>query len=116
MHFMSDSNSPNTPNQTPNPGTVGVMPTAEALAAAAAAMGTDTQAQQASVPQDPLADAQAELANVKAQNATLADQYLRWKVLPTVCCPCWTVWKPVWPFKTSRQSKFAKALKPRFAN
>ncbi|MEN9830771.1 MAG: hypothetical protein RLZZ487_376, partial [Pseudomonadota bacterium] len=29
------------------------MPTAEALAAAAAAMGTDTQAQQASVPQDP---------------------------------------------------------------
>jgi len=53
------------------------MPTAEALAAAAAAMGTDTQAQQASVPQDPLADAQAELANVKAQNATLADQYLR---------------------------------------
>ena len=53
------------------------MPTAEALAAAAAAMGTDTQAQQAPVSQDPLADAQAELANVKAQNATLADQYLR---------------------------------------
>ena len=51
------------------------MPTAEALAAAAAAMGTDTQAQQASVPQDPLADAQAELANVKAQNATLAVKF-----------------------------------------
>jgi molecular chaperone GrpE len=77
MHFMSDSSSQNTSNQNPNPGTAGVMPTAEALAAAAAAMGTDTQAQQASVPQDPLADAQAELANVKAQNATLADQYLR---------------------------------------
>lgn len=74
---MSDSSSQNTSNQNPNPGTAGVMPTAEALAAAAAAMGTDTQAQQASVPQDPLADAQAELANVKAQNATLADQYLR---------------------------------------
>jgi len=74
---MSDSNSQNTPNQTPNPGAAGVMPTADALAAAAAAMGTDTQSQQASAPQDPLTDAQAELANVKAQNATLADQYLR---------------------------------------
>ena len=72
---MSDSSSQNTSN--PNPGTPNVMPTAEALAAAAAAMGTDTQAQQAPVSQDPLADAQAELANVKAQNATLADQYLR---------------------------------------
>ena len=108
---MSDSNSQNTPNQNFNPGTAGVMPTAEALAAAAAAMGTDTQAQQASAPQDPLADAQAELANLKAQNATLADQYLRAQAdvqnarrradeeiakarkfavegLPTVCCPC----------------------------
>ena len=72
---MSDSSSQNPTNQ--NPGTPNVMPTAEALAAAAAAMGTDTQAQQAPVSQDPLADAQAELANVKAQNATLADQYLR---------------------------------------
>ena len=72
---MSDSSSQNPSN--PNPGTPNVMPTAEALAAAAAAMGTDTQAQQAPVSQDPLADAQAELANVKAQNATLADQYLR---------------------------------------
>jgi len=77
MHFMSDSNSQNTPNQNPSPGTVGVMPTAEALAAAAAAMGTDTHSQQAKASQDPLADAQAELDNVKAQNATLADQYLR---------------------------------------
>jgi molecular chaperone GrpE len=75
MHFMSDSSSQNPTN--PNPGTPNVMPTAEALAAAAAAMGTDTQAQQAPVSQDPLADAQAELVNVKAQNATLADQYLR---------------------------------------
>jgi molecular chaperone GrpE len=75
MHFMSDSSSQNPTNQ--NPGTPNVMPTAEALAAAAAAMGTDTQAQPAPVSQDPLADAQAELANVKAQNATLADQYLR---------------------------------------
>ena len=72
---MSDSSSQNTSN--PNPGKPNVMPTAEALAAAAAAMGTDTQDQQAPVSQDPLADAQAELANVKAQNATLADQYLR---------------------------------------
>ena len=72
---MSDSSSQNPTNQ--NPGTPNVMPTAEALAAAAAAMGTDTQAQPAPVSQDPLADAQAELANVKAQNATLADQYLR---------------------------------------
>jgi molecular chaperone GrpE len=75
MHFMSDSSSQNPTNQ--NPGTPNVMPTAEALAAAAAAMGTDTQAQPAPVSQDPLADAQAELVNVKAQNATLADQYLR---------------------------------------
>ena len=72
---MSDSSSQNPTHQ--NPGTPNVMPTAEALAAAAAAMGTDTQAQQAAAPLDPLADAQAELANVKAQNATLADQYLR---------------------------------------
>ncbi len=72
---MSDSSSQNPTNQ--NTGTPNVMPTAEALAAAAAAMGTDTQAQQAPVSQDPLADAQAELENVKAQNATLADQYLR---------------------------------------
>ncbi|ALK91865.1 nucleotide exchange factor GrpE [Limnohabitans sp. 103DPR2] len=72
---MSDSSSQNPTNQ--NPGTPNVMPTAEALAAAAAAMGTDTQAQPAPVSQDPLADAQAELVNVKAQNATLADQYLR---------------------------------------
>jgi molecular chaperone GrpE len=77
MHVMSDSNSQNTPNQTPNPGATGIMPTAEALAAAAAAMGTDTHSQQAAASLDPLADAQAELANVKAQNATLADQYLR---------------------------------------
>jgi molecular chaperone GrpE len=75
MHFMSDSSSQNTPHQNPNP--AGVMPAAEALAAAAAAMGTDTQAAQAPASLDPLADAQAELANVKAQNATLADQYLR---------------------------------------
>ena len=72
---MSDSSSQNPTNQ--NPGTPNVMPTAEALAAAAAALGTDTQAQPAPVSQDPLADAQAELVNVKAQNATLADQYLR---------------------------------------
>ena len=31
----------------------------------------------ATTPADPLADAQAELANLKAQNADLADQYLR---------------------------------------
>lgn len=72
---MSDSSSQNPSHQ--NPVTPNVMPTAEALAAAAAAMGTDTQAQQAPISQDPLADAQAELANIKAQNATLADQYLR---------------------------------------
>jgi molecular chaperone GrpE len=77
MHFMSDSSSPNSPTSNPNPSTSGLMPTAEALAAAAAAMGTDTQTQQAATVQDPLADAQAEVANLKAQNATLADQYLR---------------------------------------
>jgi molecular chaperone GrpE len=75
MHSMSDSSSQNTSNS--NPGTANVMPTAEALAAAAAAMGTDTQAAPAPATHDPLADAQAELANIKAQNATLADQYLR---------------------------------------
>jgi hypothetical protein len=63
-----------------------------------------------------LADAQAELANLKAQNADLADQYLRAqadapttklprpanlrsRVLPTACCRCSTAWKPVWPFR-----------------
>ena len=76
---MSDSSSQNTPNQNQDPGHANVMPAAEALAAAAAAMGTDTQAPQAAAPQDPLEDAQAELANAKAQNATLADQYLRAK-------------------------------------
>lgn len=74
---MSDSSSQNTSNQNQNTAPAGVMPTADALAAAAAAMGTDTQAQAATAPLDPLADAQAELANVKAQNANLADQYLR---------------------------------------
>ena len=49
-----------TPNQDPKP-------QSDAELAAAAAM-TST---------DPLADAQAELANLKAQNADLADQYLR---------------------------------------
>jgi molecular chaperone GrpE len=49
-----------TPNQDPKP------QSDEELAAAAAMMSTD-----------PLADAQAELANLKAQNADLADQYLR---------------------------------------
>ena len=49
-----------TPNQDPKP------QSDEALAAAAAITATD-----------PLADAQAELANLKAQNADLADQYLR---------------------------------------
>jgi molecular chaperone GrpE len=77
MHFMSDSSSQNTSNQNQNTAPAGVMPTADALAAAAAAMGTDTQAPAATAPLDPLADAQAELANVKAQNANLADQYLR---------------------------------------
>jgi hypothetical protein len=41
---------------------------------------------------------------------------LRWRVLPTACYPCWTVWKLAWPFRMSRQSKFAKVQKPRFAN
>ena len=49
-----------TPNQDPKP------QSDEELAAAAAMTSTD-----------PLADAQAELANLKAQNADLADQYLR---------------------------------------
>ena len=49
-----------TQNQDPKP------PSDEELAAAAAMP-----------PTDPLADARAELANLKAQNAELADQYLR---------------------------------------
>ena len=49
-----------TPNQDPKP------QSDEELAAVAAMTSTD-----------PLADAQAELANLKAQNADLADQYLR---------------------------------------
>ena len=49
-----------TPNQDPKP------LSDEELAAAAAMISTD-----------PLADAQAELANLKAQNTDLADQYLR---------------------------------------
>ena len=49
-----------TPHQDPKP------LSDEELAAAAAMIATD-----------PLADAQAELANLKAQNADLADQYLR---------------------------------------
>ena len=49
-----------TPNQDPKP-------LSDEELAAAAAM----------TPSDPLADAQAELANLKAQNADLADQYLR---------------------------------------
>jgi molecular chaperone GrpE len=62
---MSDSNSQNTPNQNPGLGTVGIMPTAEALAAAAAAMGTDTHSQQATASHDPLADAQADVQNAR---------------------------------------------------
>jgi molecular chaperone GrpE len=77
MHFMSDSSSQNTSNQGQNPEAPNVMPAAEALAAAAAAMGHDTHAQAAPASSDPLSDAQAELVKVKAQNATLADQYLR---------------------------------------
>ncbi len=59
---------------------------------------------------DPLAEAQAELANLKAQNADLADQYLRAqadvqnarrraqsRALPTACCRCWTASRRVWP-------------------
>ena len=53
--FMSEAHS--TPDNSP--------PRDEALASAAP------------MPADPLADAQAELANLKAQNADLADQYLR---------------------------------------
>jgi molecular chaperone GrpE len=54
--FMSEA----TQNQDPKP-------LSDEELAAAAAM----------TPTDPLADAQAELANLKAQNADLADQYLR---------------------------------------
>jgi molecular chaperone GrpE len=46
----------------------------EALAQSAAQATSDPEAAAVT---DPLADAQAELANLKAQNADLADQYLR---------------------------------------
>jgi molecular chaperone GrpE len=91
MLFMSDtssqnsqstqsSNSNSNPSQAaagPHAGPGNVMSAAEALASAAAAMGTDTHDNVAHAGVDPVADAQAELANLKAQNATLADQYLR---------------------------------------
>ena len=60
---MSETQSQNSPNT--------VTPAAEALAAAAAAMGNEPSAQ------DPLADVHAELANLKVENAGLADQVLR---------------------------------------
>jgi len=59
---MSDSTSPNPNSAAPAPE---VSPEEREAAAAAQA------------PTDPLADAQAEVANLKAQNADLADQYLR---------------------------------------
>ncbi|WP_297729604.1 nucleotide exchange factor GrpE [Limnohabitans sp. Rim8] len=49
----------------------------EELEAAAAAEAAAIAAIAAATAIDPLADAQAELANLKAQNADLADQYLR---------------------------------------
>ena len=49
----------------------------EELEAAAAAEAAAIAAFAAATAIDPLADAQAELANLKAQNADLADQYLR---------------------------------------
>ena len=88
---MSDTSSPNSPshqnsdsNSNSNPGATAsqagpsnVMSAAEALASAAAAMGTDAHDTHTHAAVDPLADAHAELANLKTQNATLADQYLR---------------------------------------
>ncbi len=66
--FMSDSQS-TTPSSTTQSAsqTAGSEVSAEELEAAAAAQAAT----------DPLADAQAELVNLKAQNADLADQYLR---------------------------------------
>ena len=66
--FMSDSQSttPSSPTQSASQ-TAGSEVSAEELQAAAAAQAAT----------DPLADAQAELVNLKAQNADLADQYLR---------------------------------------
>ena len=65
---MSDSQSttPSSPTQSASQ-TAGSEVSAEELEAAAAAQAAT----------DPLADAQAELVNLKAQNADLADQYLR---------------------------------------
>ncbi len=65
---MSDSQSttPSSPTQSASQ-TSGSEVSAEELEAAAAAQAAT----------DPLADAQAELLNLKAQNADLADQYLR---------------------------------------
>ena len=93
---MSDSSSQNTTPPNANPGAPNVMSAAEALASAAAAMGSDTQAPQAAATQDPLADAQAELANVKFFNDSLpsftaivagADQRPRQNALPSSDLP-----------------------------
>ena len=51
--------------------------TDDALAGANANANAGANAENAAAFTDPLADAQAELANLKAQNADLADQYLR---------------------------------------
>jgi len=62
---MSDTTSPNPQSSSQTASQTSVSP--EELEAAAAAQAST----------DPLADAQAELVNLKAQNADLADQYLR---------------------------------------
>ena len=63
---MSDQPTHNTPTSSSTSASGPEVSAAELEAAAAAQAATD-----------PLADAQAELANLKAQNADLADQYLR---------------------------------------
>ena len=66
-----------TPNPENKPQTDDALAGANAGASAGASPSPGVNAENAAAFTDPLADAQAELANLKAQNADLADQYLR---------------------------------------
>lgn len=66
-----------TPNPENKPQTDDALAGANAGANAGASPSPGVNAENAAAFTDPLADAQAELANLKAQNADLADQYLR---------------------------------------
>jgi hypothetical protein len=95
-----------TPQNDPKPFSPEELETAAAAAAIASSI-------------DPLADAQAELANLKAQNADRADQYLRAQAdvqnarrragAPR-CSFCWAWALPSWPSRTRTFSLLAARL------